>query len=57
MFEFFSKDLFDETVAEARRYDGLLHSIPDTKMLFITPGIKDAIRDFVQSQQRQLRGQ
>jgi transcription initiation factor TFIIH subunit 4 len=57
MFEFFSKDLFEDTEAEARRYDGLLHSIPALKMLFIQPGIKDPIRDFVQTQQRQLRGQ
>lgn len=56
MFEFFSKDLFEDTEAEARRYDGLHLSLPSQKILFIDPGIKDAVRDFVVGQQKQLRG-
>jgi transcription initiation factor TFIIH subunit 4 len=56
MFEFFSKDLFDDTENEARRYGGLLHSVPAAKCLFISPDIKDGIRDFVKGQQLQLRG-
>ena len=56
MFEFYSKELFDDTEAEARRYDGVLLSIPACKLLFIDPSIKDGIRDFVVGQQRQLRG-
>ena len=56
MFEFYSKELFDDTEAEARRYDGVLLSIPASKLLFIDPSIKDGIRDFVVGQQRQLRG-
>ena len=56
MFEFFSKDLFDDTEAEARRYDGLLLSVPSSKYLIIDPSVKDAIKDFVMGQQRQLRG-
>jgi transcription initiation factor TFIIH subunit 4 len=56
MFEFFSKELFDDTEAEARRYGGVHLALPDKKLLFVTPGIKDAIRDFVVGQQRQLRG-
>ena len=56
MFEFFSKDLFDDTEAEARRYEGLHLSIPSAKLLFIEPRIKDSIRDYVMGQQSQLRG-
>lgn len=56
MFEFFSKELFQDIEAEARRYDGLHLSIPSQKLLFIDPRIKDAVRDFVMGQQRQLRG-
>jgi transcription initiation factor TFIIH subunit 4 len=59
MFEFQSKELFEETLDEARRYDGLLHSVrkDDTKLLFIDPAIKDAIREFLQERQQQLRMQ
>lgn len=48
MFEFQSKDLFEETMEEAKRYDGLFHSVrkDDVKLLFIDPAIKDAIREF-----------
>ncbi|RSH90861.1 RNA polymerase II transcription factor B 52 kDa subunit [Saitozyma podzolica] len=56
MFEFFSKELFDDTEAEARRYDGVQVALPEQKLLFVTPSIKDGIRDFVVGQQRQLRG-
>lgn len=56
MFEFFSKELFEDTEAEAKRYDGLHLALPSQKMLFINPDIKDAIKDFVVGQQRQLRG-
>ena len=56
MFEFYSKELFDDTEAEARRYDGVLLAVPASKYLFIDPSIKDGIKDFVQNQQRQLRG-
>lgn len=56
MFEFFSKDLYEATEAEAKRYDGLHLPVPGCKLLFIDPGIKDAIRDYVVGQQRQLRG-
>jgi len=56
MFEFFSKELFEDTEAEARRYDGLYLAIASEKVLFIDPRIKDALRDFVMGQQRQLRG-
>lgn len=57
MFEFFSKDLYDDTLDEIRRYGEPLLALPQTKHLFIDPAIKDAIRDFVVRQQRQLRGQ
>lgn len=59
MFEFQSKELFEETLDEAKRYDGLLHSVrkDDTKLLFIDPAIKDAIREFLQERQQQLRMQ
>jgi transcription initiation factor TFIIH subunit 4 len=56
MFEFFSKNMYDDTVDEAKRYDGLLLAVPEKKWLFIDPRIKDAIRDFVVGQQRQHRG-
>jgi transcription initiation factor TFIIH subunit 4 len=57
MFEFQSKDLFEETMEEAKRYDGLLHSVrrDDVKLLFIDPAIKDAIREFLQDRQREFR--
>lgn len=54
MFEFFSKELYDDTEAEVRRYDGLLLAIPASKLLFVNPAIKDAIRDFVREQKRRL---
>lgn len=59
MFEFQSKELFEETLDEAKRYDGLLHSVrkDDTKLLFIDPAIKDAIREFLKDRQEQLRMQ
>ncbi|EIW67546.1 hypothetical protein TREMEDRAFT_33390 [Tremella mesenterica DSM 1558] len=56
MFEFFSKDLYEDTEAEAKRYDGLLLAVPKDKLLFVNPSVKDAIKDFVKGQQRQLRG-
>lgn len=56
MFEFFSKELYEDTEAECKRYDGLLHSVPSLKLLFVDPAIKDGIRDFVQEQKRKLRG-
>lgn len=56
MFEFQSKELFEETLEEAKRYDGLLHSVKkdDNKLLFIDPTIKDAIREFVKERKEQL---
>lgn len=59
MFEFQSKDLFEETMEEAKRYDGLYHSVKkdDVKLLFIDPAIKDAIREFLQERQREFRTQ
>ena len=56
MFEFFSRELFEDTEAEAKRYDGVHLAIPAQKLLFIDPRIKDAVKDFVVGQQRQLRG-
>jgi transcription initiation factor TFIIH subunit 4 len=57
MFEFQSKELFEETMEEAKRYDGLFHSVrkDDVKLLFVDPAIKDAIREFLQERQRALR--
>lgn len=57
MFEFQSKELFEETMEEAKRYDGLFHSVrkDDVKLLFVDPAIKDAIREFLQERQRELR--
>ena len=59
MFEFQSKELFEETLEEAKRYDGLLHSVrkEDVKLLFIDPTIKVAIREFVTERKEQLRMQ
>jgi transcription initiation factor TFIIH subunit 4 len=59
MFEFQSKDLFEETMEEAKRYDGLFHSVrkDDVKLLFIDPAIKDAIREFLSERQREFRSQ
>jgi transcription initiation factor TFIIH subunit 4 len=59
MFEIQSKDLFEETMEEAKRYDGLLHAVrkDDVKLLFIDPAIKEAIRDFLKERQNDLRAQ
>jgi len=55
-FQFYSKELFEDTLAEAKRYDGLLLSLPEQKYLVIAPEIRDAIRDFVKTMQNELRG-
>lgn len=51
MFDFFSKELFEDTETEAKRYAGLLLSVPEKKLLFVDPRIRDAIKDFIKSQQ------
>jgi len=43
-------------LAEAKRYDGLLLSLPEQKYLVIAPEIRDAIREFVRNMQNELRG-
>ncbi|OCF35046.1 transcription initiation factor TFIIH subunit 4 [Kwoniella heveanensis CBS 569] len=55
MFEFFSKELFDDTEAEARANAALQHSIPSQKLLFIEPHTKAAITEFVKERQARLR--
>lgn len=55
MYEFFSKELYDDTEAEAKRYDGLLLAVPSAKLLFVDPAIKDALKDYIKRQKEQLR--
>lgn len=43
MFSFFSKDLYDATEAYARQYEGVQLALPDQKILFVIPQIKDAV--------------
>jgi transcription initiation factor TFIIH subunit 4 len=57
MFEFFSKELYEDTEAEAKRYDGLFLAVPNAKLLLVDPAIKEPLRDYVKRQQRQLRGE
>lgn len=44
MFSFFSKDLYDATEAYAKQYDGVQLALPDQKVLFVLPELKDAVR-------------
>lgn len=54
MFEFFSKELFDDTLAEAQRYDAVIYSVPSQKLLFVDPSVREGLRDFIQTQKQQL---
>ncbi|KAL1407463.1 RNA polymerase II transcription factor B 52 kDa subunit [Vanrija albida] len=56
MFEFFSKELFEETREEAKRNDCLFLAVPDKKLIFIDPAFREAIKDFIKDKQAQLRG-
>ncbi|ODN74032.1 hypothetical protein L202_07507 [Cryptococcus amylolentus CBS 6039] len=56
MYEFFSKELFDDTVNEAKANAALQHSSASNKLLFIEPHTKPAITDFVKQRQNYLRG-
>lgn len=55
-FEFNSKELFDDTKAEAERNDGLLHAHPGKKWLFLDPAIREPIKEFIKGRQVLLRG-
>ncbi|WWC62915.1 uncharacterized protein I303_105513 [Kwoniella dejecticola CBS 10117] len=55
MLEFFSKELFEDTVNEATTNAALQLSVPAQKFLFIEPQTKAAITDFVKERQNQLR--
>lgn len=56
MFEFFSKELYEETRDEADRNAGLQLAVPAQKLLFIEPTVREAIKDFIKDKQIQLRG-
>ncbi len=56
MIEFFSKELYDDTLAEAKRYDGVLHAVPAQKLLFVDPSLREGLRDFIQQQRQQRYG-
>lgn len=56
MFEFFSRELFDETRDEAERNAGLHLALPAKKLLFVDPNVREAIKDFIKDKQVQLRG-
>lgn len=55
MFEFFSKELFDETRDEAERNAGLQLAMPKEKLLFVDPALREAMKDFIKEKQEQLR--
>ncbi|KAK8858851.1 hypothetical protein IAR55_003081 [Kwoniella newhampshirensis] len=55
MFEFFSKELFDDTEAEAKANAALQLAVPGQKLLFIEPQTKPAITEFVRERQNLLR--
>lgn len=56
MFEFFSRELYDETKDEAERNAGLQLALPDKKLLFIDPAVREAIKEFIKDRQLALRG-
>ncbi|OWZ74917.1 transcription initiation factor TFIIH subunit 4 [Cryptococcus neoformans Bt85] len=56
MYEFFSKELFDDTVNEAKANAALQHAATSQKLLFIEPHTKPAITEFVKQRQNVLRG-
>jgi hypothetical protein len=56
MFEFFSKELFDEARDEAKRNGVLLVDLPKDKLLFVHPEAREAMKDFIKEKQEQLRG-
>ncbi|KAL7422462.1 RNA polymerase II transcription factor B 52 kDa subunit [Cryptotrichosporon argae] len=56
MFEFFSKELFEEAENEARTIAGLQLAVPQQKLLFIDPAVREAMKDFIKDKQVQLRG-
>lgn len=55
MFEFFSKELFEETRDEAERNAGLQLALPKEKLLFVDPTMREAMKDFIKDKQEQLR--
>ncbi|ORY22026.1 transcription factor Tfb2-domain-containing protein [Naematelia encephala] len=55
MYEFFSKELFEASEAEADKYGGMILSLPEQKRLFVDPALKEAMRDFVVARQTELR--
>lgn len=56
MFEFFSKELFDEARDEATRMGCLQLALPKEKLLFVDPDTREAMKDFIKEKQEQLRG-
>jgi transcription initiation factor TFIIH subunit 4 len=56
MFEFFSKELYEETRDEVIRNAGLQLAVDSDKLLFIEPTVREAIKEFIKGKQRQLRG-
>lgn len=54
-FEFRSKELYEDTKAEAERNAGLLLAVPNKKLLLLDPTIREAIKDYIQGRQVQLR--
>ncbi|KLT45196.1 Tfb2-domain-containing protein [Cutaneotrichosporon oleaginosum] len=55
MFEFFSKELFDEARDEATRMGVVLLALPKEKLLFVDPDSREAMKDFIKEKQEQLR--
>nr|ODN91824.1 transcription initiation factor TFIIH subunit 4 [Cryptococcus depauperatus CBS 7841] len=56
MFEFFSKELFDDTAQEAKTNAALQHAATSQKVLFIEPHTRPAITEFIRQRQQVLRG-
>jgi transcription initiation factor TFIIH subunit 4 len=55
MLSFFSKELYEDTRDEAKRNAGLQHCDDAQKIIFIEPTIREAIREFIQARQSELR--
>ncbi|BEJ08611.1 hypothetical protein CcaverHIS641_0507050 [Cutaneotrichosporon cavernicola] len=55
MFEFFSKELFDDAQDEATRMGCLQLGLPKEKLLFVDPDARESMKDFIKEKQEQLR--
>lgn len=56
MYQFFSKELFDEASDEAERNASLHYASAAQKLLFVDPNFREPLKEFIREKQIQLRG-